>query len=207
MSTEDIDLIGQMDKAISDHNNDKGTIDDETAKRLAETIPQFEQEEEEKEPIQDAEVVEGPPVTEKEREEFRSSARRYVRTFNSLLKLIFPPLYRRKVMHPGDSKLISDYKREKDLNPNFKLSDAISSEDKLYYALKRYEALEQYISDIPLTQDEQNDLAEPLAELIEKRRAMKLTPELSLLLSAGIIMIPRLEPFFPSITNIFKGEE
>jgi hypothetical protein len=206
--SEELDLISQMDKAISDHHSNDGTIDPETAKRLSEAIPEYEADpEEEAETIQDANVVQDAPLSADEKANIKKSADRWVRAFNSLQKLIYPRLYKKKILKPGDQEIINDYirKKETSTDPRF-LEDAVTADDRLYHTLKRYETLEKSLKRIPLTKEEKEELAEPLAELMEKRRSLVMGPEMSLIISAVIVTLPRLEPFFPDIMMLLDDE-
>lgn len=144
------------------------------------------------------------PSTPEQKASYKRSAERYVKAFNSLLKVGLPGWYRSKIMKKGDFEKINEYRKKKELDPRFNLEDAITSDDHLYKAFKRYEKLEEYINDAPLTADEQKDLVEPLSEVIEKYKFLQMGPEGQLLLSVGLIMLPRLEPMFPNLSGFVE---
>lgn len=212
MAEETEDLAALLNKATETPFNATVDIDDETRQRIADKIPIFESSdneekliEEEESIITDAQVVEDETkVTEEQRAGFRKSARRYIGAFNLFNKLTLPAVYKNKILKPGDKELITQYRKQKDLNKNLDLEEAVASDDKLYQAIKRHEQLHDYIQGIALTKAERQELEEPLAECIEKYKWMRMGPEGQLLMSVFLIMAPRLEPLFPHLKGFFE---
>ena len=213
---EDIDIIDALNNAGKPVDADI-KINKEEVDNLLNGTPEFEDDDEEEikdiphEEIKDKSTTEQPKATVEEKAKFQRSAERYVKAFNSLLKIVLPSWYRSKIMVKGDWEAIKEVKKKKDLNPRFNIEEAITNDSKLYAAMKRFEKLEEYINDAPLTKEEQKDISDSLSEVIEKYRWMQVGPEGALIISVGLVMLPRLEPLFPNLsgffTRIFKKDE
>lgn len=129
------------------------------------------------------------------------SATKYIKVFNVVTKWVLKPMYRNRIMKPGDSEKVDELIAE---NPNFSVKEAIKKDPELLPLLKRYQRLENSIKELPFTDEEIKDIAEPLSEVLAKNPTWKISPETSLVMSVAMVMLPRLEPLFPNIGSFFE---
>lgn len=77
------------------------------------------------------------------------------------------------------------------------------SED-VFDAYKRYQKLVEYSEALPFDKEDKERIIKPLSRIIQKYQTKALSPEWTLVLAVLIVMLPRLQPLFPSI---FSGIE
>ncbi|MEQ8628095.1 hypothetical protein [Ekhidna sp.] len=131
----------------------------------------------------------------------KKTARRWIKTFNALQKWVLKGLYKKKILTSEDSEQIRKWKAQHKANPNVKMEDVIEGDAERY---ERFDRFLTAVEDLPFTEEEIQDIAEPLSELIEKHRRLQMSPEVALLLAVIIVMLPRLEPILPDMTAIFN---
>lgn len=124
----------------------------------------------------------------------QSMAQRWVKTFSSVMKFGFSFLYKKTILQPGDEKAMGDFVRDHKGQSEKEMQDAIHTGHPLFDVSNRFEKYMKAVEEIPLSQDEIDSIAEPLQELIIKYKNLQLGPEWMLVISVGIVMLPRLSP-------------
>ncbi len=135
------------------------------------------------------------------------TAARYVKMFSAIMKMIFKPIYKRTLLEPGDIEKMRDLQNQNRGRSDKSIEEAISSDNALWPVVNRFDKYMKAVEDIALDKEEIEMLAEPLAEVLHKYKKSQLSPEWMLVISTGMVMIPRLAPMMPDITNIFKSKE
>lgn len=136
--------------------------------------------------------------------EAKVSARWYIKAFNLVQKTILKPIYRSRLLQEGDIEKVREAsKRAKEAGAKH-IQDLYAEGDPMYDVCARFDRYLDAVNDLPLTKDEQSELLEPLAAVIEKYRWMQMGPEGQLLLAVFVIMAPRLEPALPGIGDKLK---
>jgi hypothetical protein len=159
------------------------------------------------EPEEEAPEEPQPEEPVKDKSFYKRSAARMVKAFSSLLKVGAKKVYKKSVLKPGDIEEMSELKKRIELSgkpQDRAIADAVSDNDKLYHVFKRFEEYDRLVKEAPLTEEEQEILIEPLSEVIEKHKFLQAGPEAALLMAVLIIMLPRLEPMFPNVKNMFN---
>lgn len=152
-------------------------------------------------------VEDEPEPTQQDQSRFtpdylRKTANRWVRAFDSLQRALIRPLYKKTILHEGDEAKAKAWTRKYE-ETGGKMQDIIAGDWETKERLDRYtKAMES----LPLSDDEREAIAEPLSELIEKYKHLQMSPEWALVFAVAIVMLPRLEPVFPSIRDLFKGK-
>ncbi|MBO0946988.1 hypothetical protein [Fibrella forsythiae] len=154
----------------------------------------------------DLEVDQDPVSTDpgaeptKNRAFFRRQATQFVKTFNVAQKTVLSSVvYPKTILEPGDKQLVADYRVKYKTRSKSNKLEIPAEGDELYDALRRYEQLDQAISELPLSAEEQADLIAPLTDVLEKHQQKALTPEWALVVAVFLVMLPRLEPVFPKL--------
>lgn len=135
------------------------------------------------------------------------SAARYVKMFSALMKMVFKPIYRRTLLEPGDIEKMRDLQNKNRGRSDKSIDEVISSDSELWPVVNRFDKYMKAVDEIALDKEEIEMLAEPLAEVMHKYKKSILSPEWTLVISAGMIMVPRLAPMMPDISSIFKGKD
>jgi hypothetical protein len=138
------------------------------------------------------EEPEKPPRT---KEFYARRAERAVRIFDKGLRALTRFGYKKKILERGDEQALDDHEIEFDLNSKQGVIDMDAPAD-LKAVLGRYKRLERAYKDVPLSGDETDDLVHDLTEILETRQASLLSPETSLLITVGFVIISRMEPIF-----------
>ena len=146
-------------------------------------------------------MPEPPADAVKDKNFWTKQAKFWLGTFNMLQKKVMPFVYKKTILQEGDSVLLNDWREKKRQNPNLTIEDAITEDDKLYHALDRYERLDAACGSVAFTDEEMQTLTEPLAAVLEKHQAGGSSPETQLAIALVIVMLPRLLPFFPGLSN------
>ncbi|MDJ1494550.1 hypothetical protein QNI19_16515 [Cytophagaceae bacterium DM2B3-1] len=147
------------------------------------------------------EAIQPPADTVKDKNFWTKQAKFWLGTFNMLQKKALPFIYKKSILKEGDSVILNDWREKKRKNPNLLIEDAITEDDQLFHALDRYEQLDAACSSIAFTEEEMQTLTEPLAAVLEKHQAGGSSPETQLAIALVIVMLPRLLPFFPGLSN------
>lgn len=141
-------------------------------------------------------------------ESAKKSSSRYIKLLNLFMVMSFPPIYRATILEPDDIKKMSEYRRKNSGKTDKQIDDALHSDDEMWPIVNRFDKYMKAVQDIPLDADEQEMLAEPLAEVLTKYKKAHLSPGWQLAITAALIMAPRIIPTLPdSISKIFKGKD
>ena len=101
-------------------------------------------------------------------------------------------VYPKTILEKGDKDKLRRYFDENE-----------RSED-VFEAHKRYLKLVEYSEALPFEKEDKERIIKPLSRIIHKYQTKTLSPEWTLVLAVLIVMLPRLQPLFPSI---FSGIE
>ncbi|MEL6558340.1 MAG: hypothetical protein AAFQ94_09160 [Bacteroidota bacterium] len=192
MSNKDIDLIDELNEA---------TKPVEEFKPDAEIDQEIDSEDFDETPELDEPVIDEPVTSPGG---FKRMAKRWIKTFNVFQKTLLKPAYKKSMLQTGDIDKMAKYKEHAESTKK-DVTDIYHSHEGSYEVFQRFERYARAVEDLPLTQEEIDDLTEPLAEVIQKYSYMQVGPEGQLLLAVLVIMLPRIEPVFPSITKLFSG--
>lgn len=151
--------------------------------------------------------VEPKPVEPITAAKAKGMAQRWVKTFSSGLKLLFTAVYKSSILKPGDAEKMQELVRQNKGKSDKEIFDAINANDPIYDVSNRFEKYMKAVDEIPLSQDEIDSIAEPLEELIVKYKALQLTPEWMLVISVGLVMLPRVVPIMPDLSKIFQPKK
>lgn len=131
----------------------------------------------------------------------------WINRFDSIQKMIFRPLYRKRILEPHDIEKYNEFKRRHSGKSDREVSEAISNDTEMWSIAQRMEKCAKAIEELPLTPEEKEELVEPLSELVQKYRKMQLSPEANLGIALGLIMLTRLTPLIPDFGKIFSSNE
>lgn len=131
---------------------------------------------------------------------FHKTAHRWVKAFNALQKSILRRSYKKSILQKGDAEKAKEWQRKK-AQTNAKFEDIVDGDWEVQERLERYM---KAVEELPFTKDEAEDIAAPLAELVEKYRHLRMSPEMALIVAVTIAMLPRLEPIFPNVNDWFS---
>lgn len=134
----------------------------------------------------------------------KKMAYRLVKTFNAMQKRLLLAAYRRRILQPGDADKTAQWMELNEQSSQFDWEKVVTRNPENEAIYKRVSKFMKLCDELPLKEDEMQDIAEPLAEVIEKREALQMSPEVALLLAVVIAMIPRLEPLLPGFGSVFK---
>lgn len=134
---------------------------------------------------------------------FKRMAKRWIQTFNVFQKTLLKPSYQRTILEKGDIEKMRSYRKDAELS-KCDITDIYHENEESYHVIERFDKYMKAVEDLPLTQEEIDDLTEPLSEVIQKYNSMQVGPEGQLLLAVLVIMLPRVEPVFPSIAKLFN---
>ena len=129
------------------------------------------------------------------------SARRWIKAINVLQKGILRRMYKKKILNEGDDEKVRKWKRDHQINPNARIEDVLEGDAETFDRVDRFM---KAVEELPFTEDDINDMAEPLSEVIQKYKRLQMSPELALVISVMIVMLPRIEPVMPGFTRIFR---
>lgn len=134
----------------------------------------------------------------------KTMALRIVKAFNVVQKRTFLPLYKKRILQSGDEDVAANWLNVQETNKNFDWEQTVTKNPENYAIYKRVSKFQQLCEELPLTEDEINDIADPLAEVMEKRESLRMSPEGALALAVFLVMLPRIEPILPGLGSIFK---
>lgn len=154
-----------------------------------------------------ASLIEPKPVEPMTAAKAKGMAQRWVKTFSSGLKLLLSAVYKKSLLKPGDEEKMAELVRQNRGKSDKEIFDAINSNDPIYDVSNRFEAYIKAVDEIPLSQEEIDSIAEPLEELIQKYKSLQLGPEWMLVISVGIVMLPRVVPLMPDLSKIFQPKK
>lgn len=135
------------------------------------------------------------------KESLQKMARRFVRFFDALQRLSLRPVYKRTILRPGDKEAADEFIRRAKSSGNSSIQDIDGLESD---QVARIEKFMEAMKDLPLSDDDMESLIDPLADVIEKHRSLRMSPEAALVFSLLIVMLPRIEPIMPGLGNLFK---
>jgi hypothetical protein len=142
-----------------------------------------------------------PPEGAKDKGFWKKQAAFWIGAVNMLQKKFLPVVYKKTILEEKDTVLLKDWREKKKRNPSYSIEDAITEDDELFHALDRYERLSEACDSIAFTQEEIDSITEPLAAVLEKHQTGTTTPEAQLAIAVALVMLPRLIPFFPGLSN------
>lgn len=137
----------------------------------------------------------------------RKMAASWVNKFNTLIRMIFTPIYKMKILEEGDIEKIAAFRKKNPGLSDAKLDEAIHNDSEMWPVVNRMDKFMKVVKEVPFTEEEKEDLIEPLAQLIEKYKKLQLGPEWMLAISVFLVMLPRIEPLFPNISKFFTRDE
>lgn len=150
---------------------------------------------------------ETPPEPPFSLEKAKSNAVSWVKRFSTLMKSAFVPLYKWTVLAKGDIKKMEDFTRDNKGKSEQQVEDALHSDHELWPVANRFDKYMAAVKEIALTDEEINDIAEPLSELIMKYKKLQLSPEWMLAIAVFFVMLPRLQPMMPDLSKIFNSAQ
>ncbi len=148
-----------------------------------------------------------PPVKDISTDKARSMATRWVKTFSSAMKVFFSWSYKKTILKPGDEQAMAEFVKAHKGQSEKEMQDAITNDSPMYDVSNRFDKYLKACESIPLDQDEIDSIAEPLEELIIKYKNLQLTPEWMLVISVGLVMLPRVTPLMPDLSKLFAGKK
>jgi len=139
---------------------------------------------------------------------FLGSAKRITKMFSSVLSIIGKRVYPAKIIRDTDWAIHQELEAKMALDPSHKM-DIFNNEallnPEIFACYERFEQCRDLIKEAPLSQEEIDDIAEPLAEVMAKYNALQVGPEASLAFAIFIVMVPRIEPLIPGFRDIMQG--
>lgn len=142
-------------------------------------------------------VQEGSTTEEEPRRDnyfYQREAKRLVRMFDTGMKYIFPVLYGRSILLPDDAEKIESYKVKDIFSKSQGITDIVDENDERFAVFARYEKLNRMVEGVALSKDETEMLVTDLTEILKMRQKSFFSPEMSLLISALLIVGVRVEP-------------
>ena len=136
----------------------------------------------------------------------KTQAKTYLRGFNILSRLLLKWGYKTKYLEPGDTKRLTEFRRNNRFKKAEEFQEAISSDSEMWGVIERFEVYQQVCDTISLDEDEYKEGLDIISELIADNPKLQVGPGASLLIWAGAVIGARIEPFFPEINNIIPGE-
>lgn len=125
----------------------------------------------------------------------------WIRSFNIIQKRVMKSLYKKTILQKGDQEAVERNIQQEDAGIVIGEPEKGTPE---YFQRQRMEKFLKYCEAAPFTDDEVEMLVDPLAQVVEKYKALQLTPEGQLALAVFFVMLPRLDPLFPSLTKMFE---
>lgn len=135
------------------------------------------------------------------RDSLQKMAMRWVKAFNAVQKMALRPVYRKTILQPGDHESAEEALKAYKENPGVRVEEVFQGDKG---TMRRIEKFLDAMNELPFTDDEMESLADPLAEVIEKHRSLRMSPEAALVLSLLIVMLPRIEPVIPGLAKALK---
>jgi hypothetical protein len=130
-----------------------------------------------------------------------ASARRIIKFVNKAQKPFLVKAYRSKHLKEGDEEVIKDQKISGVFDNEHRYQQELERNPEFKSICKRFNYYTELIEGIEFTDDEQQSLEEPLAEVLAKWNKFQMTPEMALLMAVAMVMLPRIEPLFPRLFN------
>lgn len=191
----EVDLISQLNLATTTEPKTLTVTLPETQKEESEDIEEIEpgtnddfHESAELEPEEDEEII---PTDRSKRQ-----AKRMLSAFNTISRLLLKPLYKMKILKPGDEEYSKSFSALSDSDKgSYKDMPEADSED--FKRLQRYDYFLKLSAKIKLDEEEEEEGIEILSELVQKNKSLQMSPEASLALWGFGIVIARVEPVLP----------
>jgi hypothetical protein len=131
----------------------------------------------------------------------KGMAHRYVKMASTFLKMILTPLYRKTILIKGDVEKMDAFRKKHSGKSEKQMDEALTSDDAMWPVVNRFDAYMKAVKDIPFDEDETDMIAIPLAELIVKYKALRLSPEWMFVIAIGMTMLPRLTKLMPDVNQ------
>lgn len=125
---------------------------------------------------------------------YKREAKRLVRLFDKGLKMGVPPLYKSLVLETDDAVKLRKYRTYMNVQKKAGVTEIVDKDDDILGVLERYERLNEMINGVALTDDESEDLANDLSEILKLRQKSFFSPEMSLTITCLVIIFARVEP-------------